>query len=241
MKKELLAIIPARAGSKRIKNKNIKDFLGKPLLAHTIAQALSCSFIDRVIVDTDSLRIAKVAKSYGAEVPWLRPTELARDDSPVISSILHTVKRLETEEKYIPTHILLLQTVTPLREMKDIVDCWELVKSTKATTVVTVFRPTNPRPDDFAWVRSNGWVLSGKIFKPKLGFDVLGYNGFVYIIERQALLKEKTIITKKTKIVLCPEWRSIDIDTLEDWALSELIYTYRDKLNTRLSFLKNYN
>ncbi len=74
---KILAYIPARSGSTRIKNKNIKNFLGKPLIAYTIEQALACDFIDRIIVDTDSLKIAKIAEKYGAQVPFLRPKRLA--------------------------------------------------------------------------------------------------------------------------------------------------------------------
>ena len=83
----VLAIIPARAGSKRIPNKNIKDFSGKPLIVHAIDDALAASYIDRVIVDTDSEKIAKIVRENGAEVPFLRPAELAQDTSQAIDNI----------------------------------------------------------------------------------------------------------------------------------------------------------
>ncbi|MEK9183607.1 MAG: acylneuraminate cytidylyltransferase family protein, partial [Patescibacteria group bacterium] len=90
-----LAIISARAGSKRLPNKNIRNFLGKPLIAYAIKQALSCNFIDRVIVNTDSPKIAEIALKYGAEVPFLRPKHLATDTAQEIDSILYVVNKLK--------------------------------------------------------------------------------------------------------------------------------------------------
>ena len=97
--KSALAIIPARAGSKRIPNKNIKKFSGKPLIVHTIEHALAASYIDRVIVDTDSEEIAKIARENGAEVPFLRPAELAQDGSQVVDNIIYTLNKLKEDDK----------------------------------------------------------------------------------------------------------------------------------------------
>ena len=140
----VLAIIPARSGSKRIPNKNIRNFLGKPLIAYAIEQALKSSVIDRVVVDTDSPKIVSIAKRYGAEVPFLRPARLASDNAQIADALIHLLTRLKKEEHYSPTHIVMLQTTSPLRELKDIEDCWKLIKKTNATTVLTVC-PTHPR------------------------------------------------------------------------------------------------
>lgn len=94
-KETILIIIPARFGSKRIPNKNIKKFAGKPLIAHAIEQALATKLADRIIVDTDSPTIAKIAAHYGAEVPFLRPARLAKDNSLIAHSIVHLLKRLK--------------------------------------------------------------------------------------------------------------------------------------------------
>ena len=109
MKKELLAIIPARSGSKRIKNKNIKNFLGKPLIAYAISHAKKIPFVDRVVVDTDSQKILSIAKKYGAETPYLRPRKLASDKAQVIDAIIHLLNTLKKDEEYEPTHITILQ------------------------------------------------------------------------------------------------------------------------------------
>ena len=107
-KPKILAYIPARAGSKRVPGKNIKRFAGKPLIAHAIEQALACKLVDRVIVDTDSPVIARIARKYGAEIPFLRPASLARDRSNITDSILYTLNRLEKEQKYVHYWIELL-------------------------------------------------------------------------------------------------------------------------------------
>ena len=99
--KSVLAIIPARAGSKRISNKNIKEFSGKPLIVHTIEHALAASYIDRVIVDTDSEDIAEIVRENGAEVPFFRPANLAQDASLVIDNIIYTLNKLDTSLKLI--------------------------------------------------------------------------------------------------------------------------------------------
>src|SRR3989338_9605486 len=98
LKPKILAYIPARGGSKRIPGKNIKKFAGKPLVAHTIEQALACKLADKVVVDTDSSEIAEIAKKYGAEVPFLRPAELAQDKSLIIDSMIYSLDRLEKEK-----------------------------------------------------------------------------------------------------------------------------------------------
>lgn len=236
---KILAIIPARAGSKRIPNKNIRDFLGKPLIAHTVEQALSVSFIDRVIVDTDSEEIAKIAKKYGAEVPFLRPAELAQDNSQVVDSITHTLNRLKQDESYEPTHVIILQTTSPLREIRDIELCWKMMQNTDATTVLTVC-PTHPRlyhlTDENDIVLVNGSETQStnmQAWKP-------GYllNGcFVYIIKTHALLEEHRVITKKTKAMVCDKWRSIDLDTPEEWAMAEILCQHKEEINDRIKNL----
>lgn len=239
-KEKILAYIPARGGSKRIKNKNIKFFLGKPLIAYAIEQALSLSFVDRVIVDTDSPKIAVIAKKYGAEVPWLRPAHLAQDNSQGIDSLLYTVKKLEKEQGYKADYVLILQTTSPLREKEDILKCWQLMKKSEATSVLTVC-PTHPRlyhlssKNDLLLVNHpNQWSDNVQDWKP--GFILNGC--FVYIVKTKTLLKEKTDITKNTKAVICPKWRSIDLDTQEDWALAELVYKNKNNLFQKIKKFK---
>lgn len=236
IKEKVLIIIPARAGSKRIPNKNIRDFCGKPLLARVIEQAKKIKFVGRIIVDTDSAEIAAMAEKYGAEVPFLRPPALAQDKSKVVDSIINLLTKLKKQENYQPDFIVLLQTTSPLREVKDIEDCWEKMKKGGATTVLTVSE-THPRlyhldkKDNIILVNGSEKMSTNMQEWPK------GYllNGcFVYIVKTAALLKEKKIITKKTKAVICPKWRSVDLDTPEEWAMAEILYKNKKIIESRI-------
>lgn len=235
-KEKVLAIIPARAGSKRIQNKNIRDFCGKPLLARAIEQAKKINFVNRIIVDTDSSKIAVLAKKYGAEVPFLRPAALAQDKSKVVDSVIHLLTKLKKQENYQPDFIVLLQTTSPLREIKDIENCWTKMKIGGATTVLTVCE-THPRlyhldkKDNIILVNGSEKMSTNMQEWPK------GYllNGcFVYIVKTATLLKEKKIITKKTKAVVCPKWRSVDLDTPEEWAMAEILYKNKKTIESRI-------
>ena len=235
-KKNILVIIPARSGSKRIPNKNIKKFLGRPLIAYTIEQALSLKFVERVIVDTNSPKIAKIAKQHGAEVPFLRPARLAKDASRVVDNIIYTVKRLQREESYVPTHVMILPTISPLREIQDIEACWKLMKSAKATTVLTIC-PTHPRLYHLKKNKDIVLVNGSEEQSPNTQDWNPRYilNGcFVYIIKTPALLKEKRIITKKTKAIVCPKWRSVDLDTPEEWVMAEVLYKNKKTITSRI-------
>jgi len=235
--KLVLAIIPARAGSKRIPNKNIKDFSGKPLIVHTIEHALAASYIDRVIVDTDSEKIAKIVRENGAEVPFLRPVELAQDGSQVIDNIIYTLNQLKENEGYEPTYVLILQTTSPLREVEDIDKCWDLMQHSNATTVLTVC-PTHPRlyhltEDNDIVLVNDSEAASTNIQDWPPGYILNGC--FVYIIDTKTLLKERQVITEKTKAVICDKWRSVDLDTPEDWELAELLYQNKEMLTNRIN------
>ena len=235
MKKELLTIIPARAGSKRIKNKNIKKFLGKPLIAYAISHAKKNPWIDRVIVDTDSLKIASIARKYGAEAPYLRPKRLAGDKAQVVDAIIHLLNKLKKDEEYEPTHVMILQTTSPLVEQKDVNACWDLMKKTDSTTVLTM-APTHPR---LYWLnnKQNIVLANQNLIKStniQAWREAYLLNGFVYIVKTSALLREKSIITKNTRAVICDKWRSVDLDTAEDWALAELLYKNKNRIKNRI-------
>lgn len=237
-KKKILAIISARGGSKRIPNKNIKSFLGKPLIVYTIEQAKTCDFIDRVMVDTDSSQIAKIACRFGGETPWLRPKKLAQDKSKVVDSILYNLNQLKKNENYRPDYVMILSVTSPLREKKDILDCWQMMQKTKASTILTVC-PTHPK---FYYLdnKQNIILVNGRESKSPDTHDWRpGYilNNFLYIVETSSLLEEKIIITKNTKAIICPFWRSVDLDTFEDWALAECLYKNKEKISKRIKQL----
>lgn len=233
---KILAYIPARAGSTRIKNKNIRNFLGKPLITYTIEMALDCEFVDRVIVDTDSPKIARIAKKYGAEVPFLRPKKFATAKAQVIDSILNVLNRLKKDEGYNPDYLLLLQPTSPLREKKDIEDCIKLMNKGGADSVVTV-APTHPRL--FYFTNAGYLELANKVTVKNSNVqawpEAYLLNGcIVYFTKIKTILKNKTVLPKKTKAIISPKWRSVDLDTPEEWVMAEVLFKNRKLISKRI-------
>ncbi|MBI5456400.1 acylneuraminate cytidylyltransferase family protein [Candidatus Kaiserbacteria bacterium] len=231
----VLTVIPARSGSKRIPSKNIRLFAGKPLIVHTIRQAKKIPFIGRIIVDTDSKQIATLARHESAEVPFLRPKRLAGDTSQVADSLRHLLMRLKSNEGYVPDYVLILQATSPLRKLSDITACWRAMKKGGATTVLTV-TPTHPR---LYHIRRGFIALVNGSEKDSTNMQAWEsayiLNGcFAYIVKTAAFLKEGRIITKKTRPVICPKWRSVDLDTPEDWALAEHLFKNRGAIETAI-------
>ncbi len=238
-KPTVLCYIPARGGSKRIPKKNSKLFCGKPLLAYTIEQSKQLQFVDRVVVDTDSLHVARIAKKYGADVPYIRPTRLSGDKSKVIDALLYLLQHLK-KENYTPDYVLILQTTSPLRELGDIEACWKRMQKGGATTVLTVC-PTHPQlyhlgPKGELSLANKKAASSSNTQAWKPGYLLNGC--FAYIVKTKELVQEKSVLTKKTKAVVCPRWRSVDLDTPEDWVMAEFLYRNKKKIE---SALKRFN
>lgn len=220
--KKILAIIPAREGSKRLPNKNILNLAGKPLIAWSIEAAKASKYIDTVIVSTDSEKIATISKSYHAEVPFLRPRKLATDEASSLDVILHAIQTLKEPFDY----ILLLQPTSPLRTTQDIDAACELMnENTQAVVSVceTEHSPlwSNILPDN----------LSMKDFirpeiKDKRSQDLPKYyrlNGAIYMAEINYLSENKGFFGTGTKAYIMPPERSTDIDTKLDFKYSELL------------------
>lgn len=229
--KEVLAFIPARSESHRILRKNVRNFQGKPLLAHTIKQAIESPFINRTIVSTESRAIASLASRYGANVPFLRPGRLARSRSNLADAIIYTLQRLKQEEGYKPDYFVVLQTTSPLRLPEDIAACFKLIERTNATTVLTI-APTHPK---FYHLKPNRDLIlvNGRESGPWRTQDwPAGYllNGAVYVVKTAVFLRERIIITKRTKAVVMPKWRSIDLDDAEEWAVAEVLFKNRNAI-----------
>lgn len=136
-RKEVLSIIPARGGSKRLPKKNIHPFLGKPLIAHTICQSLSANCVSRTVVTTDDDEIANVVTDYGAEVIH-RPSEISTDTATSESALLHAIDYLEKTEGYIPDIIVFMQCTSPIRTARDIESAVTVLNSERADSVVSV-------------------------------------------------------------------------------------------------------
>lgn len=217
----LLALIPARGGSKGIPLKNIRPLCGKPLLQWSIDAALEAACVDRVVVSTDDPEIADVAKAGGADVPFLRPAELATDAAPGIAPVLHALEQLPQF-----TDLLLLQPTSPLRTSADIEAIVALRRRAGRESAVSL----TPSPKHPAWM----YCLSqDQRLKPLLQLDEshcrqqlpLAYvlNGALYLASRAFLLKEQKFIREDTLGYVMPAERSVDIDTSLDWRWAEFL------------------
>ena len=223
----VLAVIPARGGSKSVPYKNIASVGGKPLLAWTILTAQRCSILDRIIVSTDDIAIAETAQAWGAEVPFMRPLELARDDTPGIEPILHAVNWLARYENYWPDYVLVLQPTSPLRTTEDIERAIQLAMERDADSVVSVSL-AHQHPYWAKRITSDGHLVD---FIPLDRHYVrrqdlpAAYvlNGAIYLARRQVLVEKQSWYTARTYAYIMPLERSLDIDTPWDLYLADLI------------------
>lgn len=225
---EILAIIPARGGSKGVPKKNIRPLAGKPLIAYSIEQAKESKYISRVIVSTESEEIAEVARKWGAEV-IKRPEELARDETPTIDVIIHVLDYLKKEEKYIPNIVVLLQPTSPLRTSEDIDGAIELfLNAQDCLSLVSVTEFDHP-PFWAMKIEDNFLkpLFCEKYFRMRRQDLPKAYkpNGAVFISTPRVLYEYRTFYTPKTIAYVMPPERSIDIDTEFDFLLAEFLLT----------------
>jgi len=227
----IIAIIPARGGSKRIPQKNIRDLHGKPLIAWSIETALASS-IDRVIVSTDNSEIAEISSNYGAEVPFLRPPELAKDQSPDLPVCSHTLNFLEQTENYISDAIVWLRPTSPLRTTQDIEECIQKQVTSNADCVRSVCNVSH-HP---YWMKSfkDDQLLpflegkdEQKYYQSQLLPPVYRLNGAVDVIATKFIREQNLLYGGDMRGYLMPEMRSIDIDTELDLLIAEVLIKKR--------------
>lgn len=212
---EVLAIIPARENSKRVKNKNISIVNGKPLIYWTYEEAKKSKYLDKIILSTDSLNIKKIAKNFGLEAPFLRPKNIALDKSSSIDVIKHAVLTLN----FIGI-IVLLQPTSPLRTVKDIDKSIELFKTNQCHSVITMCKSSFGEKLSYPLDRNSYIVNEKKITNYPDNFYKI--NGAVYVTYLNNILKYKTFVTNNTKACIMPNYRSLDIDTYEDLEKSSI-------------------
>lgn len=227
----VLAIIPARGGSKGVPRKNIRDFCGKPLIAWTIEEALKCKYIDRLLVSTEDQEIAAVAKKYGAEVPFLRPEDLARDETPGIEPVLHAISWLREHEKFSPDLTCTLQCTSPFRKAYQISEALEKLVAGPYDSIISVCESeVNPY-----WMKK---IEDGKLkdFMPT-GINytrrqdlpkVYRLNGALYLAWTSLLVRNKNWYTEKTIPYVMDKASSLDIDDLLDFKIAE--YLMKEKM-----------
>jgi N-acylneuraminate cytidylyltransferase len=208
----VLGIIPARGGSKTVPHKNLKPLAGKPLIAWTIEAAQKSQYIDRLILSSEDPHIIKAASELGCEVPFVRPIELAWDDTPGILPVIHAIEALQ--ERY--NYVVVLQPTSPLRTTADIDECISYCVQHQATTCISV-APVTEHPYWMYTLTDNHRLAP--LIQMKKSFErrqdlpaVFSENGAVYIAQADYLLKEKSFINDLTLAYIMPVERSIDID-----------------------------
>lgn len=222
------AVIPARGGSKGLPRKNILPIAGKPLIAWTIEAALACKRIDRVIVSTDDFEIATIAKQVGAEVPFMRPADLASDDAPGIAPLLHAIDMLPRYHT-----VLLLQPTSPLRDTCDIEAVLDLSNGQNVFSAVSVCE-VEDHPF-WTYAIDNGGRLQRADGLPEASRrqDLpprFVLNGAIYCANIEWLRKGHRLVDTETLAYVMPAERSVDIDSPFDWRFAEMML--KDRLAT---------
>jgi len=224
--KKILAIIPARSGSKGIPQKNIKSFLGKPLITRTIQETNKSRFIDKTIVSTDSEEIANLAKSNGAEAPFIRPEEYSTDNSLAKDVILHTLDWITHNQE--PFHYFIyLQPTSPFRTSVHIDSALKKLIRSRASSMVAV-KEVKEHPKLMKIIDRDGFLFNLMNYSKKdinrQDFENLFLiNGALYISKCDVFIKHKSFYEKECMPFIMDEFSSIDLDTLEDWNFAEYI------------------
>jgi len=216
-----IALIPARGGSKGIPRKNIKPFYSKPLIYWSIKIALESKKIDRVIVSTEDEEIADLARSFSAEVPFLRPKRYATDYSSSIEPILHVLEKIPNIKD-----LLLLQPTSPLRRLEDIDGIFNQRYKFNSDSAVSITK--SKKPCELFFQLDNNMKLFSSLnnlnIKPRQEYqDQFYLNGSLYLSTKESILKNKSLITSDTVGYIMPEKFSIDIDTPFDWIIAEFL------------------
>lgn len=234
--KKIVCVIPARGGSKGVPGKNIKLLNGKPLIAYAIEAARKSKYVDRVIVSTDYEEIAKVAKKYKAEVPFLRPAELATDTAPTLPVLQHVIKYLEEKESFFPDIHVLIQPTSPFVLSADVDAAIEQLVKTRTNSCVSICE-ISERPE---WMYKLEGVKIKKFLKnPPKGTrrqdlpKVYRLNGAVYATKRDTIMKSGKITdSDNSSAIIMPRERSYDIDEPLDLKIADFLmkqYAKTDK------------
>lgn len=226
----VLFIIPARGGSKGLPGKNIKPLLGKPLLAWSVEVALKASQKlagSKVIVSTDSREIADIAAAYGAEVPFMRPAELASDTASSIDVIMHAIHFYENNGITF-SHVAMIEPTSPQRSAEDLLKALDqLDAKSGAESIVGVCRTESCHPL-FLTKLQNGFLVpyenkEFKVYRRQDIDEVFFFEGSLYISKTESIKERKSFYHEKTLGYVLPKWKSFEIDDLDDFIIIEAL------------------
>jgi len=235
LRPQILALIPARGGSKGLPKKNIRPLLGKPLIVWTIEEAKKSKYIDKIIVSTDDEEIAHISRENGADVPFLRPKEFAMDTSKSADVIIHALDFLEKQnEQYLL--IVLLEPTSPLRDAADIDTCIKkLLDTPEAQTIVSVAKLESGHPEFNVIINPEGFIRkldsssNFNIFRRQELHDVFFFDGSVYVSKVDAFKITGTFFHDSTLGYIIEKYKSLEIDDLSDFICIEAL------MNAKLS------
>ena len=223
-----IVLICARGGSKGLPGKNVKPLNEIPLIGWSINIAKQIDRISRIIVSTDSEEIAKVALEYGAEVPFMRPKELAQDDSPEWIVWKHAIKHVESYGNEDIDAIIVLPVTAPLRSVKDVNSCIDLFEESEVDSVITVSEAS--RSPYFNMIVNNDSGYASLVISPENQItrrqdapEVFDMTTVAYVVNTNVVKQSNSIFEGKVKSIIIPQERSIDIDTLLDFKIAECL------------------
>jgi len=232
-----LAIIPARSGSKGLKDKNIKMLNGKPLLAYSIEAAKKSGLFDEIMVSTDSEKYAEIAKLWGAKVPFLRSKELSSDTVSSWDVVKDVIERYRECGLQFDT-VALLQPTSPLRTSDDIINGYEAMKEKSADLIVAVCEMdhsplwSNTLPADLSM---RNFIRPEVVKKPRQSMPkYYRINGALYIIKVDHLMKSTDIYDGRSYAIIMKKENSIDIDDIIDFTIAEVLLSERNKMPINL-------
>ena len=227
--KKILAITLARGGSKSVPKKNIKKIGGKPLIAFTIEQALKSNYIDDYLVSTDSNEIAKVANEYGAETPFIRPAEYSTDEASSLSAIKHAISFMESKKRIKYDFFIELMCTNPLKNAYDIDSVIEKAVLNNAESVIAVHQLDDHHPARIKKIIDDK-IVDFCVEEPnearRQDLRPLSYirSGSIYCMRRDFIMdKNKRYGGADSRPYILPPERAVNIDTMNDFLLAELI------------------
>lgn len=239
MSMEILAVIPARGGSKGVPRKNVKDLCGKPLIAWTIEAAQGSRHVTRTIVSTDDPEIAEVARHFGAEVPFLRPAEISQDLSTDVEFLLHALDFLKEKEQYEPDIVLRLPPTSPLRTAAHIDEGIEVLLKNPDADAVRPIAEAPKHPYKLWKIGEGGTYLEPFLPQSFTGFDQPNnlprqmfpsayiHTGAMDIMRRATIREQKSTSGKKLAYFFMPHEDSINIDHPIDFEIAEYLMKKR--------------
>ncbi len=238
---KILAIIPARGGSKSIPRKNIKLLGGKPLISYSIADGLKSKLVDRVIVSTDDPEIVEISKKYGAEVLFIRPSELALDDTPDLPVFIHALKWLNENENYTPGVVVQLRPTSPFRPPGLIDNAIKLLFTNKKADSVRAVIVSGQNPYKM-WRINKVRYMTPLLNDPEL---IEPYNmprqklpqtywqtGHIDVIRYETIMDKNSMSGKMIIPIIIKKDYEVDLDNLDDWEYAEYLINKKHKLET---------